>query len=127
MTGRLIAAIVAAVLLVGFVFVGQTQLARASSHLAEQAESVCHALQEENIEEGLRLLGELETMFYRQKPIIALFVNDARIHEIQRALSRARQLSEEDDFSPVLEALSDLAKTLRELAETHRPNWENIL
>lgn len=126
--GRFIAAISAAVLLVSFVFFGQSRLAKTTGELAEKAETVCDALSsEDSQQEGLRMLEEFISDFSRHKPLISVFVNDARIHEIQRALSRAQELSEEGDMSPVLEALSDLAKTLRELSETHRPNWENIL
>ena len=43
------------------------------------------------------------------------------------SLSEIISFCREGDLSPALEALSDLAATLRELAETHRPTWENIL
>lgn len=128
MMSRFFSAMAVAVFLISFVTVGQISLGRTAEDLAKQADAVCDALSEENKkEDGLRLLDELIAEFDRRRPILGVFVNDARIHEIQRGLSRAKQLAEEGDVSPVLEALSDLSKTLKELSETHRPTWENIL
>lgn len=128
MMSRFFSALAVAVFLISFVTVGQVSLGRTAEDLAKQADEVCDALSDENKkEDGLRLLDELISEFDRRRPVLGVFVNDARIHEIQRGLSRAKQLAEEGDVSPVLEALSDLSKTLKELSETHRPTWENIL
>lgn len=126
MISRFFAALTAAILLVGFVVVGQTCLGKVSKGLAEDSDAVCTAFSEEKTEEGKALLKDLRREFESSKGFLLLFVNDTRVHEICRALSRAERLSEEGDFSPALEALSDLAATLRELSETHRPMWENI-
>ncbi len=128
MTSRFISALTVALLLISFVTVGQISLGRTAEDLATQADAVCDALSDETtMGEGLRLLDELIAEFDRRRPILGVFVNDARIHEIQRGLSRAKELAEEGDVSPVLEALTDLSKTLKELSETHRATWENIL
>lgn len=126
MISRFIAALSAAVLLVGFVVVGQSCLGKVAKKLAEDSEGVCAAFSEDKTEEGKKLLKDLREDFESSKGFLLLFVNDARIHEIGRALSRAERLSEDGDLSPALEALSDLAATLRELSETHRPTWENV-
>lgn len=128
MKSRFFCAVAAAVILVFFVFVGQTALCRTATGLADEADEVCRALSEDSrANEGLERLSGLIRRFSGLRPFLAAFANDARIHEIDRALSRAEELGREGDFSPALEALSDLAATLRELAETHRPTWENIL
>ncbi|MBO5213442.1 MAG: DUF4363 family protein [Clostridia bacterium] len=128
MTSRFISALTVALLLISFVTVGQISLGRTAEDLATQADTVCDALSDETtMGEGLRLLDELISEFDRRRPILGVFVNDARIHEIQRGLSRAKELTEEGDVSPALEALTDLSKTLKELSETHRATWENIL
>ncbi|MBO5248732.1 MAG: DUF4363 family protein [Clostridia bacterium] len=128
MISRFLSAIGVAVALVTFVSVSQICLSRTSKDLAEQADEVCSVLSEEGREEeGLRLLEALISDFEHRRPFLGIFVNDARIHEIQRALSRAQQLAGEGDVSPALEALTDLSKTLKELSETHRPTWENVL
>ncbi len=128
MMSRLLSALAVATLLIFFVTVGQISLGRTAEDLAKQTDEVCDALSDETKkEDGLRLLDELISDFDRGRPVLGIFVNDARIHEIQRGLFRAKQLAEEGDVSPVLEALSDLSKTLKELSETHRPTWENIL
>ena len=128
MMSRFFSALAVAVLLIFFVTVGQISLGKTAEDLAQQTDEVCDALSDETKkEDGLRLLDELISEFDRRRPVLGIFVNDARIHEIQRGLSRAKQLGEEGDVSPVLEALSDLSKTLKELSETHRPTWENIL
>ena len=128
MTSRFISALTVALLLISFVTVGQISLGRTAEDLATQADTVCDALSDETtMGEGLRLLDELISEFDRRRPILCVFVNDARIHEIQRGLSRAKELTEEGDVSPALEALTDLSKTLKELSETHRATWENIL
>lgn len=126
--GRLWVALTAFALLIGGVVWGQGGLSRVSGELAEKADRVCDALSEKSTEEeGLKLLDELIEDFASRRPFLGIFVNDARIHEIQRALSRARQLGSQGEVSPALEALVDLSKTLKELSETHSPYWENIL
>ncbi len=128
MISRFLSAMAVAVALVFFVSVGQNSLAEVAEDLAAQADKVCQALSEDMTEQqGLNLLEDLISDFNRRRPFLGIFVNDARIHEIQRALSRAQQLAGEGDASPALEALTDLSKTLKELSETHRPTWENIL
>lgn len=128
MMSRLLAAVSVAVVLIFFVTVAQISLGRTAENLAEQADNACNALSEEGREpEGLRLLDALISDFEKHRPFLGIFVNDARIHEIQRALFRAEQLAEEGDVSPALEALTDLSKSLKELSETHKPTWENIL
>ncbi len=128
MKSRFFCAAAAAVLLVFFVFVGQTALCRTATGLADEADEICRALSDDTrAEEGLERLSGLIRRFSDRRPLLAVFANDSRIHEIDRALSRAEELGREGDLSPALEALSDLAATLRELAETHRPTWENIL
>lgn len=128
MISRFLSALGVAVALLFFVSVGQISLGRVAEDLAGQADEVCDVLSEESREEeGLELLDELISDFEHHRPFLGVFVNDARIHEIQRALSRADQLAKEGDVSPALEALSDLSRTLKELSETHRPTWENIL
>lgn len=128
MISRFLSAMAVAFVLVFFVTVGQITLGRVAEDLAEQADEICDVLSEESREEeGLGLLDELISDFDHHRPYLGIFVNDARIHEIQRALSRAEQLAGEGDVSPALEALSDLSKTLKELSETYRPTWENIL
>ena len=114
MISRFLSAIGVAVALVTFVSVSQICLSRTSKDLAEQADEVCSVLSEEGREEeGLRLLEALISDFEHRRPFLGIFVNDARIHEIQRALSRAQQLAGEGDVSPALEALTDLSKTLK--------------
>lgn len=128
MISRFLSAVGIAVALVTFVSVSQTCLSRTSENLAKQADEVCIVLSEEGgEEEGMSLLEALISDFEHCRPFLGIFVNDARIHEIQRALSRAQQLAGEGDVSPALEALTDLSRTLKELSETHRPTWENIL
>ena len=118
---------VASVLIL-FVVVGQTCLEKVADALVLQADKVCDVLAQEGKEqEGMELLDAFIDEFEHRRPFLGIFVNDARIHEIQRALSRAKQLGETGDVSPVLEALTDLSRTLKELSETHRPTWENIL
>ena len=125
---RLIAALTVFVFMCVFIFLAQSGLARISEDLAEKADEVCAALSsEQTAPEGMVLLEELELEFERRRPILGIFVSDVRIHELQRALSRAKKLGKAGDYSPSLEALTDLSRTLRELSETHRPSWENIL
>lgn len=115
-------------LLLLFVTVGQVCLGNVADALALRADEVCDVLsQEDRAEEGMELLGSFISEFEHRRPFLGIFVNDARIHEIQRALSRAEQLAETGDVSPALEALTDLSRALKELSETHRPTWENIL
>ncbi len=128
MTSRFFAALAVAVLTVSFVVVGEICLGRVADDLAEQADAVSRALSEKSTEEeGLRLLDQLISDFGTYRPFLGIFANDARIHEIRRALFRAQKLGEEGDVSPALEALADLSETLKELSETHKPIWENIL
>ncbi len=128
MKSRFLWTMVVAALLIFFVAVGQTCLEKVADALSLQADEVCDVLsQEEKMAEGMKLLDDFIDEFENRRPFLGIFVNDARIHEIQRALSRAKQLGETGDVSPVLEALSDLSRTLKELSETHRPTWENVL
>ncbi len=127
MKTRLIALISAVVLLVGTVCVLQFRLQTLSEELADNTDRVALLFSEEKTEEGFALLSDLEQSFSRARPFFGLTVSDAKIHEIDRALFRARRLGEEGETSPVLEALSDLAEIFRELSETHSPKWENIL
>ncbi len=128
MKSRFFIALGVAAILVLFVFFGQYSLQKVCEDLSGRADRVSDVLSEESTQaEGMELLKELTKELERRRPFLGVFVNDARIHEIQRALSRAEQLGEEGDISPVLEALADLSKTLKELSETHRPTWENIL
>lgn len=125
---RFFCAVAAALILVFFIFVGHASLFRAATGLADEADEICRMLSDESrTEEGLERLPGLHRRFSDLRPFFAVFANDARIHEIDRALSRAQKLSGGGDLSPALEALSDLSSTLRELAETHRPTLENIL
>ena len=128
MISRVLAAVTVAFALVFFVFFCQSSLGRICTDLAEKADRAGEVLSSEStLKEGMELLEELSREFEQHRPFLGVFVNDGQIHEIQRALSRAKQLGEEGDVSPVLEALADLSKTLKELSETHRPTWENIL
>lgn len=128
MKSRFFWMIAVASVLILFVVVGQTCLEQVANALSSEADEVCDILsQEEKMAEGMKLLDDFIDEFERRRPVLGIFVNDARIHEIQRALSRAKQLGETGDVSPVLEALTDLSRTLKELSETHRPTWENIL
>ncbi len=128
MTSRFFITLAATVVLLIFVFAAQASLSRICEDLAAEADRVEAILSEESTQgEGLERLNALSEEFDRRRPFLGIFVNDARIHEIQRAFSRAKQLGEEGDVSPALEALTDLSKTLKELSETHRPSWENIL
>ena len=128
MKSRLLSALSVFAVLILFITVCQISLGRFSEELAVQTDKICDALSEPGREEeGIRLLDHLISDFESHRPFFGVFVNDARIHEIQRALSRAKQLANTGDFSPALEALTDLSKTLKELSETHRPTWENIL
>ncbi len=126
MTWRLVAALAVAVLLIFGVIGGQTALRHVASDLADDADEVCSALAEDRSEEGMEQLQSLIHLFERRKRFLLIFVNDMKVHEIGRALSRAQQLGEEGDASPALEALSDLSASLRELSETYLPTWENI-
>ena len=128
MISRVLAAVTVAFALVFFVFFGQASLSRVCGDLAKEADGVSEALSDQTTQdEGLNRLRVLSEHFEQHRPFLGIFVNDGQIHEIQRALSRAKQLGEEGDVSPVLEALAVLSKTLKELSETHRPTWENIL
>lgn len=128
MNTRFFTAMTVAAILIIFVFTGQNVLTETTESLAEQTDEVCEILSDDTRqEEGMRLLRSLIEEFDRRSHFLGVFVNDTRIHEIQRAMNRARQLAETGDSSPALEALSDVSKTLKEMAETHRPTWDNIL
>lgn len=128
MIRRLIAALVAAAGLLFFVFFTQSSLSRVCGNLAKEADAVMELLSDQSTQdEGMNRLRALSEDFEKCRPFLGIFVNDGRIHEVQRALSRGQKLGEEGDVSPVLEALADLSRTLKELSETHRPTWENIL
>ena len=125
--GRMIGAAAVAVLLIFLVFFGQQYLHGIATDLADFADGMSELLSDEKGDEGVCSLATLEERFLQKKPWLLFFWNDTRIHEVQRALSRARRLAEEGDWSPALEALSDFSASLRELAATYRPTAENIL
>lgn len=126
MTKRFAAALGVAVLLLSFVFFCQHRLLFVATELAEETDGVCALLSEED-PEGEAALEALLEHFSRHRFFISIFISDTRVHELQRSLYRAQRLNSAGDVSPALEALSDLSQSLREVAVTHVPSWENIL
>ena len=128
MKSRFFWMIAVATVLILFVAVGQICLEQVSDALSSQADDVCDLLSQKGREqEGMELLDAFVSEFEHRRPFLGIFVNDARIHEIQRALSRAKRLGEMGDISPAMEALTDISRSMKELSETHRPTWGNIL
>ncbi|MBO5221305.1 MAG: DUF4363 family protein [Clostridia bacterium] len=127
MNGRGFVTLAVAVILLIGVISGQILLHNISTDLADSAEEICILIGEEQTEVGGERLKALSDHFFQHKKLLLLFLNDSRIHEIQRSLARAQRLAEDGDWSPALEALSDFSTALRELAETHHPTWENVL
>lgn len=127
MISRFLTAISAFLILVSFVIFGQHRLTSVSDELCALAceASVCYA--EDRIDDGAVALSRLEEALDRHDLFLAAMINDSRLHEIRRALTRARVLSSAGDTSPVLEALADLSRTLSESAQTLLPTWANIL
>lgn len=125
--GRLIGALVGmAVLLSGVIF-GQITLHNIATDLADNADAVCLLFSEKNEKDGIVELEKLAKLFDRRKKVLLLFLNDARVHELHRSVTRSLRLAKTQEWSPALEALSDFAAAMRELAETHHPTTENIL
>ncbi len=127
MKKRLIALCSAAAVLISTVCVLQFRLQSLSEKLANKTDEISALFAQERVDEGLAALSDFDKEFACYRPFFGLTVSDSKIHEIDRALFRARRLGEEGETDPVLEALSDLAEIFRELSETHSPEWENIL
>lgn len=127
MISRFLSALFAFMLLISFVFLGQRRLTAVSDELCALAHEASVCFSEDRIADGAVALSRLEEMLDRHDLFLAAMINDSRLHEIHRALNRARVLSSAGDPSPVLEALADLSRTLSESAQTHLPTWANIL
>lgn len=127
MISRFLSALFAFLLLISFVIFGQHRLTAVSDELCALAReaSVCYS--EDRIDDGTLALSRLEEALDRHDLFLAALINDSRLHEIRRALTRAQVLSAAGDPSPVLEALADLSRTLSESAQTLLPTWANIL
>ena len=126
MKTRLIWTACAALVLLVFVISSQLFLERVATNLVDSAEEICGLLATESTEEGERKLEDLLRRFRNDKWVFFIFVNDDRVYELNRSLTRAQALAEEGEWSPSLEALSDFVSVLREIAQTHRPNLTNI-
>jgi len=127
MTLRIVILIFVGFFLVTGVIQGQCMLNRIATNLAEEAETVCRSFEKEDLVGGREKLEALTGRYAECRQVLLIFLNDVRVYEIGRSLQRARRLAEAEDLSPAMEALSDFACALRELTETHLPNWENIL
>ena len=126
MKTRLIWTACAALVLLVFVISSQLFLERVATNLVDSAEEICGLLATESTEEGERKLEDLLRRFRNDKWVFFIFVNDVRVYELNRSLTRAQALAEEGEWSPSLEALSDFVSVLREIGQTHRPNLTNI-
>ncbi len=127
MKKRFIALLSATAVLVCTVCVLQSRLQVLSEKLANKTDEIALFFAQEKTDLGLVALSDFTEELARYRPFFGLAVSDSEIHEIDRALFRARRLGEAGETDPVLEALSDLAEIFRELSETHSPRWENIL
>ena len=125
--GRMACVALAAVILLSSVIFGQKYLHDVLTDIAESADRVCVFLAENKGLEGEAALQALLHDFERHKKVLLLFLNDVRVHELHRSVTRSLRLVEVRDFSPALEAMSDFAASLRELADTHHPTAENVL
>ena len=126
MTARFWWALSVAALLIFSVIFSQVLLEKSATDLANSADAICELLGAEKTDEGTDKLELLIRKFHSKKWVFLVFVNDLRIYELNRSLSRAQELAKEGEWSPALEALSDFASVLREVSETHRPTVTNI-
>lgn len=127
MNRRVLAATAAALLLLMAVLGGQWFLNRSGQVLTELAEQTREAFSAGETEKGKQLLADLSSELESRRFFLSLLVNNSRIHELDRAISRAENLCIMGETSLVLEELADLSEALSDLSAVFRVSAENIL
>ncbi len=102
MKKRFIALLFAAAVLVCAVCVLQSRLQVLSEKLANKTDEIALLFAQEKTDLGLVALSDFTEELARYRPFFGLTVSDSEIHEIDRALFRARRLGEAGEIDPVL-------------------------
>lgn len=127
MTLRAVLFLAVCVLLLFGVVAGQIALEGITRSLGERTEEILGLLSDGDLSRASDCFGDLAEEFGEKKPILLILTHDGQVYGLERTLKGIRGNFARGDAASVAGELETFLGLLREMGETHRPNWENIL
>lgn len=127
MTLRAILFLAVCVLLLFGVVAGQIALEGITRSLGERTEEILGLLSDGDLSRASDCFGDLAEEFGEKKPILLILTHDGQVYGLERTLRSVRGNLLRQDSPSAAGEMENFLGLLREMGETHRPNWENIL